>query len=70
MSGVGWSVSAYTTATDDIIREQRRGGEGHFENVDGTVRRGVEAGVNYGAPIVSRPSRPTRCNGRCSARIS
>src|SRR5688572_12086755 len=50
VKGVSWSVSAYhTTASNDIIfvSSGTLRGEGHFENVDSTVRRGVEAGVNY-----------------------
>jgi iron complex outermembrane receptor protein len=50
LHGVSWSVSAYhTAAADDIIfvSSGTLRGEGHFENVERTVRRGVEAGVNY-----------------------
>jgi outer membrane receptor protein involved in Fe transport len=50
LNGVNWSLSAYhTSATDDIIfvSSGTLRGEGHFENVDSTVRRGIEAGVNY-----------------------
>jgi iron complex outermembrane receptor protein len=50
LRGVSWSVSAYhTAAADDIIfvSSGTLRGEGHFENVERTVRRGVEAGVNY-----------------------
>ena len=48
--GVSWNLSAYhTAATDDIIfvSSGTLRGEGHFDNVARTVRRGVEAGVNY-----------------------
>jgi iron complex outermembrane recepter protein len=53
LRGVSWSVSAYhTAAADDIIfvSSGTLRGEGHFENVARTVRRGVEAGVNYERP--------------------
>ena len=49
-AGVSWSVSAYRTAANDDIIFVSSGtlrGEGHFENVDRTIRRGIEAGVNY-----------------------
>lgn len=47
-----WSVSAYSTqASDDIIfvSSGRLRGEGHFENVERTLRRGLEASVDYAA---------------------
>ena len=49
-AGLSWSVSAYHTAANDDIIFVSSGtlrGEGHFENVDRTIRRGIEAGVNY-----------------------
>jgi iron complex outermembrane recepter protein len=50
VNGVSWSVAAYhTAASDDIIfvSSGTLRGQGHFENVDRTIRRGVEAGVTY-----------------------
>jgi len=48
--GVSWTATVYNTAASDDIIFVNSGalrGQGHFENVDRTVRRGVEAGVNY-----------------------
>jgi iron complex outermembrane receptor protein len=50
VKGASWSLAAYhTSATDDIIfvSSGTLRGEGHFENVDSTIRRGIEAGVNF-----------------------
>jgi iron complex outermembrane recepter protein len=49
-AGLSWSLSAYHTAANDDIIFVSSGtlrGEGHFENVDRTIRRGIEAGVTY-----------------------
>jgi iron complex outermembrane recepter protein len=48
-----WNLSAFTTAsTDDVIfvSSGTLRGEGHFENVERTRRRGVEASVGYDLP--------------------
>jgi iron complex outermembrane recepter protein len=45
---LNWSLSAYATASNDDIIFVSSGalrGEGHFENVDRTLRRGLEASV-------------------------
>ena len=50
LSGASWSVSAFhTAASDDIIfvSSGTLRGQGHFENVDRTIRSGVETGVTY-----------------------
>ena len=50
LDGVSWSVSAYhTAASDDLIfvSSGTLRGEGHFENIERTIRRGIEAGVTY-----------------------
>jgi iron complex outermembrane recepter protein len=47
---LNWSLSAYATAANDDIIFVSSGalrGEGHFENVDRTLRRGLEASVTY-----------------------
>ena len=47
---VNLTTSAYsTTAADDIIfvSSGTLRGEGHFENIERTIRRGVEASINY-----------------------
>jgi outer membrane receptor protein involved in Fe transport len=49
---MNWSVSAYaTTSTSDIVfvSSGTLRGEGHFENIDRTRRRGLEASVDYPA---------------------
>ena len=49
-AGLSWNLSAYrTAATDDLIfvSSGTLRGEGHFENVARTLRRGVEMGLNY-----------------------
>ena len=51
--GISWSLSTYrTTSTDDIIfvSSGTLRGEGHFENVERTLRRGIEASVSYERP--------------------
>ena len=54
--GWRWAVAAFsTTATDDIIfvSSGARRGEGHFENVARTTRRGVEASGEFTTSRVS-----------------
>ena len=48
-----WSVAAFTTAADDdivFVSSGTRRGEGHFENVERTRRRGMEAAIGYDVP--------------------
>jgi outer membrane receptor protein involved in Fe transport len=52
-AAVSWSVAAFTTAAADDIIFVSSGtlrGEGHFENVEQTRRRGVEASLDYAVP--------------------
>jgi outer membrane receptor protein involved in Fe transport len=54
--GVNWALAGFNTAVrDDIIfvSSGTRRGEGHFQNVDRTDRKGVEASVDYGTARVS-----------------
>jgi outer membrane receptor protein involved in Fe transport len=51
-----WTVAAFASAADDdiiFVSSGRLRGEGHFENVDRTRRRGVETSVEYAAGRVS-----------------
>lgn len=50
LAGVSWNASVYNTvAADDVIfvNSGTLRGEGHFENIERTVRRGLEIGLNY-----------------------
>jgi outer membrane receptor protein involved in Fe transport len=56
LRGGNWSLAAFTTRVDDdliFVSSGRLRGSGHFENVERTQRRGVEAAAEWRAGPVS-----------------